>query len=208
MRPRLIAFLVALMIVSGGRHTFAQATEKEKSPAATFDPCRLIENKEVESVQGSPIKESKSSERSDGDFRASQCFYTAAEFSRSVTLGVYQKHPTDPTKRTPIDFWKHTFARFEKDEPGKKEKAGEKEEKAGEKETEIKPGRDEEEGAPPRKIAGLGDEAFWVPNRFGGVLYVLKGDAFMSISLGGTDSEEVKIDKAKKLAGKALRRLE
>jgi hypothetical protein len=35
---------------------------------------------------------------------------------------------------------------------------------------------------------------------------VLKGDAIISISLGGADGEQVKIDKSKKLAAKALRR--
>jgi hypothetical protein len=49
--------------------------------------------------------------------------------------------------------------------------------------------------------------AFWASNRFGGVLYVLKGDAFISISLGGTDKEEAKLEKSKALAQKALPRL-
>jgi hypothetical protein len=59
----------------------------------------------------------------------------------------------------------------------------------------------------PKKIDGIGDEAFWVSNRFGGVLYVLKGNAFISIGLGGTDDEETKLTKSKALAQKALQRL-
>jgi len=39
------------------------------------------------------------------------------------------------------------------------------------------------------------------------VLYVLKGDAFISIGLGGTDDEDVKLKKSKVLAQKALQRL-
>ena len=35
----------------------------------------------------------------------------------------------------------------------------------------------------------------------------LKGDAFISIGLGGTDDEETKIKKSKALAQKALQRL-
>jgi hypothetical protein len=46
-----------------------------------------------------------------------------------------------------------------------------------------------------------------VPNRFGGVLYVLKGDAFISIGLGGTDDENTKLKKSKVLAEKALAQL-
>jgi hypothetical protein len=39
------------------------------------------------------------------------------------------------------------------------------------------------------------------------VLYVLKGDAFIFINLGGADSEETKLEKSKALAQKALQRL-
>jgi hypothetical protein len=197
MRSRGVASLVVVALLGSGAQVFAQSPEKEKSAGtpAPFDACKLIRKKEIESLQGSPINDAKSSERADGDFRVSQCFYTAAEFSRSVTLTVFQKHPTDPGKRDPVEFWKHTFARHENEEAGEKE--GEKEE----------PREREEEGAPPRKMSRLGDEAFWVPNRFGGTLYVLKGDAFFSISIGGTDPEQTKIDKSKKLAAKALQRL-
>jgi len=53
----------------------------------------------------------------------------------------------------------------------------------------------------------LGDEAYWVSNRFGGVLYVLKGDVFISVGIGGTDDEDTKLKKAKVLAQKALQQL-
>ncbi len=57
------------------------------------------------------------------------------------------------------------------------------------------------------QINDIGHEAYWVSNRFGGVLYVLKGNAFISIGLGGTDEEETKLKKFKMLAQKALQRL-
>lgn len=193
-RARTIAALLFASLAADAERAIAQATPTATATPAKFDACALLPKKEVEAIQGSPIKETKSSERADGDFRMSQCFFTAAEFSRSVTLAVFQKHPTDPNKRTPVDFWKHTFGRFEKEESDK-----EKPKPEG--------GREKEEGAPPRKIAGLGDEAFWVPNRFGGTLYALKGEAFISVSIGGPDTEQVKIDKSKKLAAEALRQL-
>jgi hypothetical protein len=197
MRARLFASLILLSIASASEHAMSQEASKEKATPATFDACTLIRKKEVEAVQGSPINETKSSERSDGDFRVSQCFYTADEFSRSITLEVFQKHPTDASKRSPIEFWNHTFARYRESKEGEKKEA----ERRGSREGE------EGEGVPPRKLKGLGDEAFWVSNRFGGTLYVLKEKAFISISVGGTDSEEVKIDKSRKFATKALRRL-
>jgi hypothetical protein len=41
----------------------------------------------------------------------------------------------------------------------------------------------------------------------GGGLYVLKGDAYFRLSVGGADPEPVKIEKLKKLARQVLRRL-
>jgi hypothetical protein len=210
MRARLFAGFLFVSIALGGGQAIGQSSPTATTSPATFDACTLLQKKDVEAVVGSPIKDTKSSERLDGDFRMSQCFYTATEFSRSITLTVFQKHPTDSSKRTPIEFWKHTFARYEEDEAETKEDKKEegKKEDAGKKEPNLSKerGREEEEGAPPRKIDKLGDEAFWLSNRFGGTLYVLKGNAFFSISLGGTDSEPVKIDKSKKLASKALPR--
>ena len=195
-RARTIAALLFASLAADAERAIAQPTPTAMATPAKFDACALLPKTEVEAIQGSPIRETKSSERIDGDFRMSQCFFTAAEFSRSVTLAVFQRHPTDPTKRSPVDFWEHTFGRYENEKPKKEET---KRQGSGE--------REEGEGVPPRKIAGVGDEAFWVPNRFGGTLYALKGEAFISISIGGSDSEQVKIDKSKKLAAKALRGL-
>ena len=167
----------------------------EKSNQAQIDVCGLLTKDEIEAIQGSPIKETKSSARSDTAFRVSQCFYTATEFSRSVSLAVMQGDPDRPTTTSPKDFWKERFGRY----------SDEKERDKDKKETERK--EEKEESIPPKKIDGIGDEAFWASNRFGGVLYVLKGDAFISISLGGTDKEEAKLEKSKALAQKALRHL-
>jgi hypothetical protein len=155
---------------------------------AQGDVCRLITIEEIGAIQGSPIKEPKGSTRSENGLRVSQCFYTATEFSKSVNLALVQRDPENPGRRSPKDFWKEKFDPYENEEPQKD--SGEK-----------------EKGPPPKKIAGLGDEAYWASNRFGGTLYVLKGDSFISIGLGGTDDEEKKLEKSKLLAQKALQRL-
>ena len=41
----------------------------------------------------------------------------------------------------------------------------------------------------------------------GGALYVLKGDVFFRVSVGGPEKEEAMIDRCKALADKALARL-
>src|SRR5207249_9137138 len=146
---------------------------------AEIDGCALLTKEETEAIQGSPIKETKSSARSDAAFLVSQCFYTATEFSKSVSLAVMQRDRDRQTTTSPKDFWKERFGRYsgeEKERDKDKEQTERKEEK--------------EESLPPKKIDGIGEEAFWASNRFGGMLYVLKGDAFISISVGGTDDEE------------------
>jgi len=158
------------------------------------DACSLVSKEEVESVQQTPVKDAKSSERSDGTFRISQCLYTAAEFSKSVNLALVQVDPNQPNKRSPKDFWEEKFGAYERSENERDEK------------TKTKNG-EEEKGPPPKKITGLGDEAFWVSNRFGGILYILKEKAFISIGIGGTDGEDTKLEKSKVLAQKALQRL-
>jgi hypothetical protein len=165
------------------------ACTKPRAAAITRDSCSLVSKEEVESVQQTPIKDAKSSERSDGTFRISQCLYTATEFSKSVNLDLIQVDPKEPTKRSPKDFWKEKFDPYEDEEP------------------KTNRGDEKEQAAAPKKITGLGDEAFWLGDRFGGVLYILKGDAFISIGIGGTDDEQTKLEKSKALAQKALKQL-
>ena len=158
------------------------------------DACSLVSKEEVGSVQAAAVNETKSSEHSDGVFRVSQCFYTAAEFSKSVSLALIQKDPNQRDKRSPKDFWKEKFGPYNANE---KERDGKAETKSIEK----------ERATALKKIGDLGDDAYWVSNRFGGVLYVLKGDAVISIGLGGMDDEDTKLKKSKVLAQKALERL-
>ena len=168
----------------------------QESNQARTEVCGLLTKEEIEGIQGSPIKETKSSTRSDAAFRVSQCFYTATEFSKSVSLAVMQRDQGRSSTSSPKDFWKERFDHYsgeEKERDKVKEETERKEEK--------------EESVPPKRIDGIGDEAFWASNRFGGVLYVLKRDVFISISLGGTDDEDTKIKKSKTLAQKALQRL-
>ena len=183
MRALLFGYLcLSLALISSG-------CTKRRDATITRDVCSLVSKEEVALVQQTSVTDAKSSERSDGTFRISQCLYAAAEFSKSVNLAFIQADPNQQSNRGPKDFWKEKFDPYKNEEPRTST-------------------RDEsEEGPAPKKIIGLGDEAYWVPNRFGGILYVLKGDAFISIAIGGTDSEETKMEKSKVLAQKALQHL-
>jgi hypothetical protein len=168
------------------------------SQRAKIDACGLITNQEVQAIQGSPIKDVKPSEQSDGTFRVAQCFYNAETFNKSVSLAVTQSDPASAKARTPKDFWKDSFGRSE----------GEvKEEKGDEEKRESLREQDEEKGRPPKKLDGIGDSAYWSANRMGGALYVLKNDVFIRVSVGGPDNEEAIINRCKALAEKALSRL-
>jgi len=117
-----------------------------------------------------------------------------------VSLSVTQRDPSSLDGRDPKTFWGETFGHYGKDK--KESETGNSGERARPRSEEG-----EKESVPPKEIEGIGKEAFWASNRFGGILYVLKGDAFISISLGGSDNEERKLQKSKALAEKALKRL-
>jgi hypothetical protein len=180
-----------------------------------FDACALLTKAEIESVQGEAVRETKNDGRNDGGLSISQCFYSVANFSKSVSLAVTQQDPDSPAKLAPREFWKRTFHRDDEEKDREREKERERErdkkgEKKDEKERAQSGGREEEEGeesAPPKKITGVGEEAYWTGSRVGGALYVLKKNAFIRISVGGPGNEEEKINKSKALAQKALKRL-
>jgi hypothetical protein len=160
-------------------------------PGAKLDACALLTRDEIQAVQGSTITDTKTSEHLDAGLRMSQCYFSAEQSNKSVSLVVTQTDPDHPTKRTPKDYWKETFTSSVVEE---KEHEGDTEEK-------------EHESKKPVKIDGVGDDAYWSADRVGGALYAIKKDVFVRISLGGPDDQKTKIEKSKTLAQKALDRL-
>jgi hypothetical protein len=204
------------MTAAAGEQPQPASVENPAQGKPKFDACSLLTKAEIESVQGEAVKETKNDGRNDGGLSITQCFYSVANFSKSVSLAVTQPDPDNSAKLAPRDFWKRTFHRDdEKDREQEKERERErkgekKDEKERERERAQSGGRGEEEGeesAPPKKITGVGEEAYWTGSRVGGALYVLKKNAFIRISVGGPGNEEEKINKSKALAQKALKRL-
>jgi hypothetical protein len=178
-----------------------QAIARPARQIQKIEACGLITNEEVGSVQSTAISEAKSSEASDGVYLITQCYYASTGPNLSVSLAVTQTDPKSPTGRSSRERWKEIFGRFNTAMDAERKKEEKKEQKGGGQE------KEEEKMAPPKKIEGVSEEAFWSGNRFGGALYVLKGDVFIRISVGGADNEETKIEKSKMLAQKALDRL-
>jgi hypothetical protein len=193
---RYFLFTLALLVVLAGCR---KSKTESVANRPNVDACALITNDDVKAIQGASVKDLKGSDQSDGKFRIAQCFYNTDPFNKSVSLAVTQRDPVSPTARDPKAFWKDTFGRYE-EEMGKRE--GDEDEK---KKSLVD--ADEERGRPPKKIEGIGDDAFWSANRMGGALYVLKDNVFIRISIGGPEPEESKIEKTKALAAKALSRL-
>jgi hypothetical protein len=220
MRFELLVLLCATLALTGCSQTTTQSSANTSQAAATpssatspgtvantsapapatavkpkVDACALLTSKEIEAVQGESLKETKLSGQSTGGFSMSQCFFTLPTFTNSVSLLVAQKGEGDGAN-DPREFFRERF--HEKSE-GEKERERKRDKKKGEEE--------EEEGAPPQKVTGVGDEAYWTGSRVGGALYVLKGNSYVRISIGGAAAPDAKIKKTKALAAKAIARL-
>jgi hypothetical protein len=157
------------------------------------DPCSLLSSQEIESVQGEPIKETKSGISSARGFVVRQCFFELPTPSNSISVIVTEKSDGKDS-RDPRDFWRETFHRSE--------------DSTEERDGDSRPGREEEreKTSAPEKIADLGDEAFWTGTTMINALYVLKGESFVRISVGGSGELATKRAKAIKLAAFLLQR--
>jgi hypothetical protein len=109
----------------------------------------------------------------------SQCFYELPSFVKSVSVDVLRD---DAQGYWQEHFSKEAQARRDKKREGKRRKDG------------------------PRFITGIGREAYWTGNRTGS-LYVFDGDSVLRVSVGGAGTEAEKIERTRKLAAKALKRL-
>jgi hypothetical protein len=173
------------------------ATAQGSAGGAKADACALLTSDDVKAVQGEPVRDSKASRRSDGALSVSQCFFSTATFNKSVSLEVTRGGAGTSARK----FWDARFERA-REEGGK----GERERREREKKDERKGGEEEEESLP-TPVKGIGDEAYWASSHVNGILYVLKGDAFIRVSIGGADDNATRLKKSKALAQKAISRL-
>ena len=185
-------------------HTASETTAPAASPAAQqsasaptpvvasakpkLDACALLTADEIKTIQGEAATDTKLSGQSSGGFSLSQCFFTLPTFENSISLMVAHRGEGNDA-REPKDFWRSNFH----DKPRRRE-------------PEKKAEEEKEESGPPEKVSGLGDEAFWLGNRVTGALYVLKGNSYMRISIGGP-ADKAGRKRSRMLAEKAVARL-
>jgi len=157
-----------------------------RETAKVIDACSLLTSQEIEAIQGAPLKDTKPSVNSQGGTAVSQCYFLLPVAADSIVLTVTQR-AGGSNSPDPKQSWEDIFH-------ADKEKESEREE-------------GENKSPPPERIGGLGDEAFWAPRRFGGTLYVLKGNTYISLSVGGSGDQATKLQKSRALAEIALKHL-
>jgi hypothetical protein len=178
-----LACLLGLAAASCSKpKTEDRANSPQQSNAETgAAACTLLTKEEIQAVQGETFKDTKPSHKLSAGLSVSQCYFELPTAANSVVLTVTRKAEGG---REPSQSWQdifHSERRSEREEEG--------------------------EGKEPQKIDGLGEEAFWTGTRVGGALFVLKGNCYIRISVGGAGDQAQKIEKSKKLAENALKRL-
>ena len=184
---------ISCVLLFAGVMSAAQKTAHNPAKQSKPDPCALLTSADIQAVQGDAVQDTKPSTQPAGGLAMSQCLFRTASPSKSVSLAVASAGSVSPRA-----FWQK---QFHSGKPESEEK--EKDKPAAER----KNARQEEESTLPRMIKGVGEQAYWVGSPMVGALYVLKGDTFLRISVGGLREEAARIQKSVALARLALKRL-
>jgi hypothetical protein len=177
-----------LAIVGCSKSDMVQSPAADQSSTNAINACSLLASRDIEAIQGAPLKDTKQSVSSQAGLKVSQCYFLLEKAVDSINITITQK-AEGSSARDPKRAWEEIFH-------GEKEKNKEEASK-----------EEESKAAPPEKIDGLGDEAFWAPRRFGGALYALKGNIYVTVSVGGADEKAARLQKSKALAGILLKHL-
>lgn len=179
---------------SGGKqNTKPSAAQAAPTPAPSASPvaaqttagaCGLIDESDIESLQGEQMRGAAPSTGTEAGMAFSDCYYTVISADGSKNLSIHLRVLRDEAEASGggalKGFWEGRFR-------------GAKEKKKAEK---------------PRPVGGVGEEAFWLGNNVMGALYVLAKDRVVRVSVGGPDAEGAKVEKSRRLAEKAIQRLE
>jgi hypothetical protein len=232
MRPSLLStalfgsLLVNLACGAGqapeaARPPIPQDENLSKRPADAGPPrqnaaCALLSGADVEAVQGEAVAESQGTEHTAGALITSQCFYRLPSFEKSFSLELIRANPDNPSKDAVKEYLREKYERAEAEHEAeeRRERAREKELERERAQGSVREGGHKEEEAekreekgPPRRISGVGDEAFWARNHGTGALFVRRGDVGFSLTLSGSEDSDARIRRATALARRILKRL-
>lgn len=191
LQARLTIVVRALIIALVAQISLARPAADPNRP----DACALLADADVRAVLGVPVTERHHGSHEASGLLLSQC-YLGTGTPRSVSIAVAGNTKSGARTITPRAFWREQFHRGEGRES---ERAREHGAAAGNDDE-----REREHEAEARPIAGVGEEAFWSGSRVAGALYVLRGNAFIRVSVGGIGDETERIEKSRQLALSAL----
>ena len=174
-------------------------------------------------MQGEAPADAQGSEHSAGGLSMSQCFYRLPTFAKSINLEVVRAGRDAPAGALK-EYWRKRFHpeavevrererelkeehEREREEQIERERAAGQVREGGHGEKEEEGGGEDEEEARPRRVQGLGQEAYATWNRRAVTLYVLKGDAVVRVAVSGPEDGDVRQKKAAALAADVLKRL-
>jgi hypothetical protein len=223
----LCALVPALACGAGGGAQKANANAPAATPAPALAEvpksatCALLSGEELKEVQGESPTDAQGSEHLAGALSMSQCFFRLPTFAKSVNLEVVRAAPNAPADALK-GYWRE---RFHPEAVEERERARElKEERERVREEELKREREagqvregghekeekegeEAEDSRPQRVRGLGEEAYLTGNRDTSTLYVLRRDAVVRVSVGGTEDRPARLKRATALVEKVLKRL-
>lgn len=180
----IVISLIALAAAGCSKSKAPEVSTAATSPAPGPDACTLLTKEDTQVVQGEPFTNTKASQAPVAGLAVSQCYFELPTAVNSIVVTVTRK-AEGAGGRDPSQSWKEIFHR---ERPREKKEEGEEEKE-------------------PQKVEGVGDEAFWMGNRVGGALYVLKGNSYIRISVGGAGDQAQKLEKSKTLAQSVLNRM-
>ncbi|HVL68135.1 MAG TPA: hypothetical protein VM364_12810 [Vicinamibacterales bacterium] len=179
--------LCLTVALATGAAIFAAPVQVRDAPRST---CDLLAPEEIAAVQQAAVREQKSHEEQQGGLRFRQCLFETSQFERSVSLTVIAPAANGDDRSAVRQYWNKSFHAPPRRTMQPPENA--------------RPVRKKD---PPRPVAGTGEEAFWTGNPRAGALYVLSDGVVVRISIGGVSDEEERLQRSRRLAEAALRRL-
>ena len=193
-----------------------QTAAAQPQPSET---CRLLSAADIREAQGEEPASAQGSEHAASGLTASQCFYRLPTFEKSVGLEVVRAS-AGATGGALKDYWRERFGpealKKREREQERREEAERRHERELERERKSGQVREgghpkeeegEEEGGVPRRVAGVGDEAFWDGGEKNAALYVRRKDVVVRVGVGVPGEPDEKIRKATELARNVLKQL-
>jgi hypothetical protein len=190
----LLMSVCCLFLFQAGAQRSGKTSQAGRTQPGETQVCKLLSSADIKTVQGEQAEEAKASLRHYASLLVSECLFRTSTPNRSVSVQLFTHDPKASSSLTPREYWQKQFGPIESGKKAREVPTSESPE-IEEKESESRP------------IAGVGEQAWWNGNPVAGALYVLQGDRFLRISVGGVREEKARIERSKALALAVLKRL-